>query len=110
MPDNISAPANGTENERRSSWSFAPILILYIISIALAFYSHMLAAALVSSLLLATLWSTFSKKEYDLLHQSYPHYTRGGYIWNSFLQHILIPWSILLSLITAGLVLEHMLD
>ena len=96
MPDNTPQPTNDVKDEPRPSWNPIGILVLYIICFALGAYSHRLAAALAAALLLATIWSTFSKKEYEALRKNYPNYPRGDYIGNSLIQHILFPWAIIL--------------
>ena len=95
MPDNTPEPANDTSNERRPSGAPLGVLFLYFICFVLASLSHMLSVVLISALLLATIWFTFSKKQYEQLRKGYPNYPRGDYIWNNLIQHILIPWAII---------------
>ena len=96
MTEETPPPTNEPKDERRPSWTFTPFVILYIFAFALTTISHILSAVLLAVLLIATLYSTFSKKEYQAIHKNYPNYPRGDYIWNSLIHHILIPWAILL--------------
>ena len=84
------------ENDRRPSWSFIPVLVLYFIIAALVSWIGKAAALLALLLPAVCLWSALSRKQYEQTRRSYPNYPRGDYVLNSIMFHIVIPWGIIL--------------
>ena len=81
--------------ERRPSWSFGTILVLYfIVFIITPYIGITIGLGLIAVLAVACIWNAVSRKQYEKLKGSYPGLSRSEYMLNNLIFQTVLPLAI----------------